>query len=69
MNDLSWLEDKGIKLPVDLECLKQCNKATFRFVAPRNGQIIGSFFLETCIRRHGKIDIAFEMPPVCISHY
>jgi hypothetical protein len=61
--DFSWLKNKNVDLPLSLDG-RSWAKGTFRFLAPRKIRVVGSFMQDTCIRRHGNIDIAVEIPQV-----
>jgi len=52
---------KTVQLPIHSH---NAVKGTFRFYPSKNVDIIGSFGLETFIRRHENIDIGVEIPKV-----
>lgn len=66
LSDLSWLKEKNIILPINLQH-HGAVKGVFRFMPASTVQVIGSLATGTCNRRHGKIDIAVEMPEVCFN--
>ena len=61
MSDLSWLT--AVQLPVHIYCPNRV-KGTFRFHPSKKVDVIGSFGLETFVRRHENIDVGVEIPKV-----
>ena len=59
VSDLSWL--KTVQLPLHIH---NSVKGTFKFHPSKKVDVIGSFGLETFVRRHENIDVAVEIPKV-----
>lgn len=61
LTDQSWLPD-GVRVP--LHQVPYTVKGCFRFLAPAQVTVVGSYLLGTCIRPDINVDMALTMPRV-----
>ena len=64
LTDQDWVESADVKVPI--RQVPYHVKGHFQFLPPAEVHLIGSYALGTCIKPNVTVDLAVEIPRVCV---